>query len=84
LGSHVAHEYYNSLDANINNINAQLHTKMNKVKNRLKDNWEYVYSDLSYREFKAQVDVFLKNKRHDLKFFIEASASRLYDYPIKH
>jgi hypothetical protein len=28
--------------------------------------------------------MFLKNKKHDLKFFIEVGASRLNDCPIKH
>jgi hypothetical protein len=35
--------------------------------------------DLSYREFKAQVNVYLKNKRHVPKLLIEVGESRLDD-----
>jgi hypothetical protein len=54
--------YCRILDPNIDNINAQPHILMNLVKNRLEDNWEYVGYDLSSYEFKAQVNVYLKNK----------------------
>jgi hypothetical protein len=49
------------LDPSINNVNAQPHILMNTMKNRLEENWEYVGYDLSYYEFKAQVNVYLKN-----------------------
>jgi hypothetical protein len=47
------------------------------MKNRLEENWEYVFSSLSYWEFEPQVNVFLK-------FFNEVGASRLDDCPIEH
>jgi hypothetical protein len=50
--------YYNILDPNIDNINAQPLALMNQVKARLKDNWEYIGYELSYNEFKAHVNVF--------------------------
>jgi hypothetical protein len=46
------------------------------MKSILKDNWEYVGYDLSYWEFKVQVNVFLNNKQNVLKFFIDVSATR--------
>lgn len=49
---------------------------MNIVKSRLEENWEYVGYDLTYQEFKAQVNVFLKNRRHGFKLLIEASETR--------
>jgi hypothetical protein len=45
--------YCHCLDLSIDNINAQPHALMNEMKNRLKNNWEYIGYDLSYREFKA-------------------------------
>jgi hypothetical protein len=40
--------YYNVLDPNIDNINAQPHALMNQILNRLAKNWEYVGYELSY------------------------------------
>jgi hypothetical protein len=45
----------------------------------LEKNWEYVGHDLSYKEFKAQVNVYLKNRRHVLKLLIEANVARPKD-----
>jgi hypothetical protein len=70
------HEYCGVLDLNIDNINAQPHVLMNTLKSRLEDQWEYVDYDLSYQNFKAQVNVYLKNRQHSLKLFIEAGESR--------
>jgi hypothetical protein len=39
--------YYSILDPNINNINAQPHALMNKVKAKLEENWEFIGYDLS-------------------------------------
>jgi hypothetical protein len=75
----MLHGYCGVLDPSINNINAQPHVLMNTVKSRLEDQWEYVGYDLSYREFKAQVNVYLKNKQHSLKLFIEVGEPRLRD-----
>jgi len=72
----MLHNYYSILDPNIDNINAQLHALMNQLLIKLVKNWEYVGYDLSYKEFKAQVNVYLKNKRHGFKFLIEANAPR--------
>ncbi len=66
--------YCSILNPNINNINALLHALMNQILNKLAENWEYV--DLSYKESKAHMNVYLKNKRHGLKLLIEASAPR--------
>jgi len=55
-------EYYGILDPNIDSINAQPHALMNTVKTRLEDQWEYVGYELFYREFKAQMNVYLKNR----------------------
>jgi len=55
---------------------------MNEVKSKLEENWEYVSYDLSYREFKAQVNVYFKNKKYVLKFTIEVG--RHDDCPIEH
>jgi hypothetical protein len=68
--------YCNILDSSIDNINAQPHALMNWVKSILEDDWEYVGYNLSYWEFKVQVNMFLKNKQDVLKFLIEASATR--------
>jgi len=76
--------YCRILDPNIDNINAQPHILMNLVKNRLEDNWEYVGYDLSSYEFKAQVNVYLKNKWHSLNIFIEANAIKLGDCSDEH
>ncbi len=40
--------YYNCLDSNIDNINAQPHENLNQVKSRLEENWEYIGYDLFY------------------------------------
>jgi hypothetical protein len=53
--------YCHFLDPSIDNINARPHILMNKMKNRLEENWEYVGYAFSYREFKAQMNVYLKN-----------------------
>ncbi len=53
----MLHGYCSILDLSIDNIDAQPHMSMNSVNNRLDENWEYVGYDLSYREFKAQVNV---------------------------
>jgi hypothetical protein len=74
--------YCSNLDPSIDNINSQPHTKMNEVKSKLEENWEYVSYDLSYREFKAQVNVYFKNKKYVLKFTIEVG--RHDDCPIEH
>jgi hypothetical protein len=58
----MLHGYCGVLDLNIDNINAQPHVLMNIVKNRLEDQWEYVGYDLSYQEFKAQMNVYLNNR----------------------
>ncbi len=42
----------------------------------LENNWEYVGHDLSYKEFKAQVNVYLKNRCHALKLLIETNVAR--------
>jgi hypothetical protein len=67
------------LDPIIGNINPQPHALMNQILNRLVENWEYV----GY-EFKAQVNVYLKNRQHGLKFFIELSAARPDDCVEEH
>ncbi len=61
----------------MDNINAQPHALMNEVKSRLEDNWEYVKYDLAYEEFKVQVNVYVKNRRHALKLLIEVGGMRL-------
>ncbi len=80
----MLHGYCSCLDPSIDNINAQPRALMNQVRNRLEENWEYVGNDLSYREFKAQVNVFLKNRRHGLKLLIEAGAARPNDCAEEH
>jgi hypothetical protein len=57
----ILHGYCGVLDPSINNINAQPHVLMNTMKSKLEDQWEYVGYDLSYREFKAQKNVYLNN-----------------------
>jgi len=69
------------LDSSIDHINAQPHAKMNVMKNKLDENCEY---ELSYQKFKAQVNVFFKNKRDVLELLIESNACRPYDCPIEH
>jgi hypothetical protein len=76
--------YCGILDPSINNINVQPHALMNIVKGKLEDQWEYVGYDLSYREFKAQVIIYLKNRRHSLKLLIEACESKHGDCSEKH
>jgi hypothetical protein len=66
--------YCGILDPSIDNINSQPHVSMNLVKSRLDENWEYVKYELSFLEFKAQVNVDLKNKRHALKLLIESGS----------
>jgi hypothetical protein len=78
------HGYYLVLDPSINNINAQPHHLINEMKFRLEENWEYVGYDLSYREFKAHLNVFLKNRRHGLKLLIETNALKPIDYVVEH
>jgi hypothetical protein len=56
----MLHGYCSILDPSINNINAQPHVLINLVKNILNENWEYIGYDLSYREFKAQVNIYVK------------------------
>ncbi len=77
-------EYYGILDPNIDSINAQPHALMNTVKTRLEDQWEYVGYELFYREFKAQMNVYLKNRWHSLKIFIEACEPRHKDCSEEH
>jgi hypothetical protein len=57
---------------------------MNLVRSRLDANWEYVGYDLSYPEFKAQVNLYVKNRRHALKILIESSGNRHNDCVVKH
>jgi hypothetical protein len=76
--------YCSVLDPIIDNINPQPHALMNQILNRLVENWEYVGYELSYREFKAQVNVYLKNRQHGLKFLIESSAARPDDCVEEH
>jgi hypothetical protein len=80
----MLHGYCSILDSSRDHINAQPHAKMNEMRKRLDENCEYVGYELSYRKFKAQVNVFFKNKRDVLKLFIESNASRPYDCPIEH
>jgi hypothetical protein len=70
IGINILHGYYGVLDLNINNNNAQPHVLMNIVKSKLEDQWEYVGYDLSYQEFKAQMNVYLNNRQHSLKLLI--------------
>jgi hypothetical protein len=72
----MLHGYCGVLDPIIDNINAQPRVLMNSMKNKLEDNWEYVKYDLSFHEFKAQVNVYLKNRQHSLKLFIESNSVR--------
>lgn len=76
--------YCRILDPSIDNINSQPHVSMNLVKSRLDENWEYVKYELSFLEFKAQVNVDLKNKRHDLKLLIESGVGRPDDCELEH
>jgi hypothetical protein len=71
--------YYSCLDLSIDNINAQPHALMNWVLSRSAENWEYVGYNLSYKEFKAQVNVFLKNRRHGLKLLVKVGVTRPND-----
>jgi hypothetical protein len=76
---------YNSmLDPSIDNIDTKPHVLMNIMKSGLEENREYVGYDLTYQEFKAQVNVFLKNIRHGFKLFIETSAIRPTNCPEEH
>ncbi len=47
---------------------------MNEVRSSLEENWEYVGYELLFQEFKAHFNVFLNNRQHGLKLFIEANA----------
>ncbi len=76
--------YCSILHPSINNINPQPHALMNQVKAILDKSWEYVGYEPSYKEVKAQVNVYLKNRRHALKNLIEASALRPDDCPEDH
>lgn len=80
----MLHGYASILHPNIDNMNAQPRALMNPMKNRLEENQEYVGYDLPYREFKAQVNVFLKNRSHALKLLIEACVVRPDDYVEEH
>ncbi len=60
------------------------HVNNNLVRNILDKNWEYVGYDLSFRKFKTQVNVYLKNRRHALKLLIESGVGRLDDCGIDH
>jgi hypothetical protein len=53
---------------------------LNQVLSKLVENREHIGYDLSYQEFKAQVNVFLKNRKHGLQLLIEASGARLNNY----
>jgi hypothetical protein len=53
------------------------------MKSRLKENWEYVGYDF-YWEFKAYLNVFLKNRKHGLKLFIETNTLRPTNYVVEH
>jgi hypothetical protein len=57
---------------------------MNEVLHRQEEDWEYVGHDLSYKEFKAQVNVYLKNRRHALKLLIKVNLARPKDYTYDH
>jgi hypothetical protein len=57
---------------------------MNEVKGRLDDNREYIGYDLAYKEFKVQVNVYLKNKQHSLKLLLELGGARPSDYLEEH
>jgi hypothetical protein len=70
----MLHGYCSILDSSIDHINAQPHAKMNEMKNKLDENCEYVWYELSYQKFKAQVNVFFKNKRDVLELLIESKA----------
>jgi hypothetical protein len=52
---------------------------MNEVLHKLEKNLEYVGHDLSYKEFKAQMNIYLKNRCHALKLLIETDATRPRD-----
>jgi hypothetical protein len=58
----MLHGYHGILYPSIDNINAQPHALMNMVKIRLEDQWEYAGYNLFYKKFKAQMNVYLKNK----------------------
>ncbi len=45
----------------------------------LEKNWEYVGHDLSYKEFKTQINIYVKNRCHARKLLIEANVARLGD-----
>jgi hypothetical protein len=57
---------------------------MNEVKGRLDDNRKYIGYDLAYKEFKVQVNVYLKNKQHSLKLLLELGGARPSDYLEEH
>jgi hypothetical protein len=76
--------YCSVLDPIIDNITAQLHALMNQILNTLVENWEYIGYELSYLEFKVQVNVYLKNRHHGLKFLIKLSAVRPNDCVEEH
>jgi len=76
--------YYSCLDPSVNNINAQPHALMNEVKTMFERNWEYLGYDLSYKKFKAQVFVYLKNRQNAQKLFNDEGEPRPNDYIEKH
>ncbi len=76
--------YCRVLNLNVDNINARPHALMNEVKNRLDENWEYVRYDLSYKEFKAQMNVYLKNRQCALILLIDVGGMRPNDYAEDH
>jgi hypothetical protein len=80
----MLHGCCSCLDLSTNNINAQPHEKLNQVKSRLEENWEYVGYDLSYQDFKTQVNAYLTNKWHFLKVLIEANAPQPVDCNEEH
>ncbi len=80
----MLHGYYRVLDSSIYNINVQPYHLINEMKSRLKENWEYVGYDLSYQAFKAHLNVFLKNRRHGPKLFIETNALKPIDDVVEH
>jgi hypothetical protein len=57
---------------------------MNIMKSMLEDQWEYVGYDLSYQEFKAQMNVYLNNRRHSLKLLIQTGEPRPKNYSEEH
>jgi hypothetical protein len=80
----MLHAYCFVLNPSVENINAQPYALMNEVKGRLDDNSEYISYDLAYREFKASLNVYLKNKQHSLKLLLESEGARPSNCPKEH